>query len=78
MRNCNLQPLAGLSIGKGLRLNRKLEQLLMAGNSLGDQGMINLAEGIPANMTLKILELRNNKFENEGALPFLESMLENR
>jgi len=78
MRDCNLQSFAGLAIKNGIILNKRLEKLLLANNSLGDEGIKLISEGIPWNRHISVIEIHNNKFETQGGWVFLESVLLNQ
>jgi Ran GTPase-activating protein (RanGAP) involved in mRNA processing and transport len=78
MRNCNLQPEAGDAIGTGLTKNNTLCRLYLGNNSLGNFGVVSLVSGIRTNESLRILDLKNNKFDTEGGKELLEYLIENK
>lgn len=77
MKNCFIQPDVGEALGDGLKKNLVIEQLHLGGNQLCNQGIIDLGKGLKYNKSLKVLDLKNNKFDTDAGLSFFNSIMDN-
>ena len=65
--DCNLTYIGAVIIGKMLRRNRTLKHLGISKNSIGDNGMSALSDGLHVNTTLIQLVAHSCEFCNKGA-----------
>lgn len=75
MQYCGIGPEGGKPLANILfYVESEMEQVLLRGNELGDEGAINLFRGVKRNQKLKVLDVADNKFSE--APDILELLLE--
>ena len=57
-------------VGELLKVNNLLQELVMGGNPIGDDGMSSVADGLQCNDTLTKLDVQHCEFSVKGAMWF--------
>ncbi|KAJ3085135.1 hypothetical protein HK102_000285 [Quaeritorhiza haematococci] len=71
MRYCNAGPECAQQIANALAVVPSLSELDLAGNEIGDEGLIPLAQALRFNQTLTVLSLAANEILDRHGLPVL-------
>ena len=80
LSNCGLTPFTSALIGKGLRGNRNLQQLILKGNQV-KEGVIEIAKSFVENkkaLSIKELDLSKCQIESEHITPEFEDMIKSK
>ena len=56
-------------VGELLKVNKSLQELVMWGNQIGDDGMSSVADGLQCNNTLTKLYVEECEFSVKGTVP---------
>jgi len=65
-------------IGKFIEENKHLQHLILRGNTIYDEQLIPIAEGIGKNSSLLIVDLKDNNFDRKGTVALAEALKVNK